>query len=108
MAKPTGCFNEKWCEELLGEKKSPVSGGMNLTGSRMITPEDTIVAEGPGGIFRPGLGRFGIQRKGWPSPAQPFTPPAVRPPTIHFWQYRKIKVIGSPDSTAAAAKSPHR
>lgn len=48
MAKPTGCFNQKWCEELLGEKKSPVSGGMNLTGSRKITPEDTIVAEGPG------------------------------------------------------------
>lgn len=39
---------------------------------------------------------------------QPLTPPAVRPPTIHFWQYRNTRVIGRPDSTAAAAKSPHR
>ena len=91
-----------------GRKKSPVSGGMNLTGSRKVTLEDANVAEGPGGIFRPGPGGFWIEREGRPRSAQPFTPPAVRPPTIHFWQYRKMMVIGSPESTAAAAKSPHR
>ena len=39
---------------------------------------------------------------------QPFTPPAVNPETIHRCAARNTKVIGSPDSTAAAAKSPHK
>jgi hypothetical protein len=40
--------------------------------------------------------------------SQPFTPPDVSPETIHFCASRNTTVIGSPDSTAAAAKSPHR
>src|SRR6516225_10322371 len=39
---------------------------------------------------------------------QPFTPPAVRPPTIQRWLSRNTIVIGKPDRIAAAAKSPHR
>ena len=38
----------------------------------------------------------------------PFTPPAVRPLTIQRCASRNTSVIGSPLSTAAAAKSPHR
>jgi hypothetical protein len=38
----------------------------------------------------------------------PFTPPAVSPDTIHRWAMRKTTVMGMPESTAAAAKSPHR
>ena len=39
---------------------------------------------------------------------QPFRPPEVSPETIQRWASRNTKVIGSPLSTAAAAKSPHR
>ena len=39
---------------------------------------------------------------------QPFTPPAVSPETIQRCAARNTSVIGSPLSTAAAAKSPHR
>ena len=38
----------------------------------------------------------------------PLTPPAVRPDTIQRCAARKTSVMGRPDSTAAAAKSPHR
>jgi hypothetical protein len=43
-----------------------------------------------------------------PSEAHPLTPPAVSPDTIHRCAARNTSVIGSPDNTAAAAKSPHR
>src|ERR1700730_17380398 len=35
-----------------------------------------------------------------------FTPPEVRPPTIYFWHSKNMIVIGTPLSTAKAAKRP--
>jgi hypothetical protein len=39
---------------------------------------------------------------------QPFTPPDVKPPTSQRCASKKTTVIGTAESTAAAAKSPHR
>lgn len=41
-------------------------------------------------------------------PPHPLTPPSDNPPTSHFCAARKTTVMGMPESTAAAAKSPHR
>ena len=39
-------------------------------------------------------------------PHQPFTAPAVIPPTMNFWRYWNSRITGIAVSTAAAAKTP--
>ena len=70
---------------------------------REHTRDDCHAAEpdGPGMMEGNGLGLAHCF-------VQPFTPPAVRPETIQRCAARNTSVIGRPDNTAAAAKSPHR